>query len=72
MGKRERDRLRSLDAVALSSERRPRKDLDEVAADRGVVLLPERGGASHYATVVSRVLIPTNHQNLRVLGRPYI
>ncbi|GJE90977.1 transcriptional regulator of RNA polII, SAGA, subunit-domain-containing protein [Phanerochaete sordida] len=43
MGKRERDRLRNLDAVALSSERRPRKDLDEVAADRGVVLLPERG-----------------------------
>lgn len=46
MGKRERDRLRSLDAVALSMERKPRKDHDEVFADRGVVLLPERGGMS--------------------------
>ena len=71
MGKRERDRLRSLDAVALSSERRPRKDLDEVAADRGVVLLPERGGALRSAITVCRVLISTNAQNPRVLGRPY-
>ncbi|KIP10044.1 hypothetical protein PHLGIDRAFT_125872 [Phlebiopsis gigantea 11061_1 CR5-6] len=43
MGKRERDRLRSLDAVALSTERSPRKDRDEIAADRGVVVLHERG-----------------------------
>ena len=46
MGKRERDRLRSLDAVALSTERQPRKERDEIAADRGVVVLHERGGMS--------------------------
>ncbi|EKM49981.1 uncharacterized protein PHACADRAFT_188361 [Phanerochaete carnosa HHB-10118-sp] len=43
MGKRERDRLRSLDALALSTERSPRREKDEIAADRGVVLLLERG-----------------------------
>ena len=48
VGKRERDRLRSLDSMALSTERRPRKGIDEIASERGVVLLSERGGMSLY------------------------
>ncbi|KAI0343245.1 hypothetical protein BDW22DRAFT_1407141 [Trametopsis cervina] len=43
MGKKERDRVRGLETVALTTERRPRKERDEVAAERGVVLLQERG-----------------------------
>lgn len=46
LGKRERERLRGLEAVALSTERRPRRERDEIAAERGVVLLQERGGMS--------------------------
>lgn len=44
MGRRERDRLRSLESMALSTERKPRKGRDEIADERGVVLLNERGG----------------------------
>lgn len=44
MGRRERERFRHLETMALSTERRPRMDRDESAAERGVVLLPERGG----------------------------
>lgn len=43
LGRRERERLRGLEAVALSSEHRPRKEKDEIAKERGVMLLPERG-----------------------------
>jgi len=43
LGKRERERLRGLEATALSTERRPRRERDEIAAERGVVLLEERG-----------------------------
>ncbi|PSR72818.1 hypothetical protein PHLCEN_2v11315 [Hermanssonia centrifuga] len=43
MGRRERDRLRSLESMALSTERKPRKGRDEIADERGVVLLNERG-----------------------------
>ena len=55
IGKRERDRLRGLDAVALSTERKPRKEVDEIAADRGVVLLPERGGESYDTLFLCRL-----------------
>ncbi|KAH7890734.1 transcriptional regulator of RNA polII, SAGA, subunit-domain-containing protein [Phlebopus sp. FC_14] len=42
LGRRERDRIRNLQFSALEHQR-PRKDTDEIACDRGVVLLPERG-----------------------------
>lgn len=45
LGRRERDRVRNLPSQSSALERpRPRKDTDEIARDRGVVLLPERGG----------------------------
>ena len=45
LGRRERDRVRNLSLQSSALERpRPRKDMDEIARDRGVVLLPERGG----------------------------
>ncbi|KAI0072699.1 hypothetical protein K474DRAFT_1628620 [Panus rudis PR-1116 ss-1] len=43
MGRRERERIRGLESLALSTERVPRKEKDEIAAERGVQLLPERG-----------------------------
>ena len=45
IGRRERDRIRSLKPVALSSKRKTRPEVDEIANERGVQLLPERGGA---------------------------
>ena len=44
MGRKEREKFRHLGSAALTSERRPLRDRDEIAAERGVVLLPERGG----------------------------
>ena len=44
MGRRERERVRGLESAALSSERRPRREKDEIAAERGVQLVLERGG----------------------------
>ncbi|KAN0088508.1 Transcriptional regulator of RNA polII, SAGA, subunit domain containing protein [Tylopilus felleus] len=44
LGRRERDRVRNISSQLSGLERpRPRKDMDEIARDRGVVLLPERG-----------------------------
>ena len=44
MGKRERDRLKMLqDAPAPIDPPRPRKETDEIANERGIELLPERG-----------------------------
>ncbi|KDQ61563.1 hypothetical protein JAAARDRAFT_150350 [Jaapia argillacea MUCL 33604] len=43
VGRRERDRVRGLETLALSSENKPRKERDEIARERGVILLPERG-----------------------------
>jgi hypothetical protein len=45
VGKRERERIRGLHTLALSTESRPRPETDEIARERGVQLLPERGGA---------------------------
>ncbi|KAG2344048.1 hypothetical protein BDR05DRAFT_962334 [Suillus weaverae] len=42
LGKRERDRIRTLQS-APTERPRPRKDTDEIARDRGVLLLGERG-----------------------------
>lgn len=44
MGRRERERVRGLESAALTSERRPRREKDEIAAERGVQLILERGG----------------------------
>ena len=45
IGRRERDRIRNLKPVALSTKRPPRPEVDEIANERGVRLLSERGGA---------------------------
>ncbi|OJA10687.1 hypothetical protein AZE42_01061 [Rhizopogon vesiculosus] len=45
LGRRERDRIRTLQNT-LTERPRPRKETDEIARDRGVVLLPERGERS--------------------------
>lgn len=44
MGRHERERIRVLESYASGIERRPQKAKDEIAAERGVQLLPERGG----------------------------
>ena len=44
IGRRERDRIRNLKPVALTSKRVPRPEEDEIANERGVRLLSERGG----------------------------
>ena len=41
MGKRERERVKALKEVARLKERLPRPEVDEIAAERGVRLLPE-------------------------------
>jgi len=43
MGRRERERVRGMETMALSTERKPRRDKDEINAERGVQLLSERG-----------------------------
>ncbi|KAH9072111.1 transcriptional regulator of RNA polII, SAGA, subunit-domain-containing protein [Lactarius deliciosus] len=43
IGRRERDRIRNIKPVALSAKRSPRPEVDEIANERGVQLLPERG-----------------------------
>jgi hypothetical protein len=44
IGRRERERIRNLKPVALSSKQKPRPEVDEIANERGVRLLHERGG----------------------------
>jgi hypothetical protein len=44
IGRRERDRIRNLKPVAMSSKQKPRPEVDEIANERGVRLLQERGG----------------------------
>ncbi|KAL7280759.1 hypothetical protein ACG7TL_005703 [Trametes sanguinea] len=44
LGRRERERIRALEAVALNEHVAPKPYTDEIAAERGVVLLEERGG----------------------------
>lgn len=41
MGKRERERVKALNEAAGALERRPRPEADEIAAERGVRLIPE-------------------------------
>lgn len=47
LGKRERERVRNMQPVALSTKYEPRPETDEIASERGVQLLKERGGKSH-------------------------
>ena len=45
MGRRERDRLKSLQNVpSVGDHIRPKKNTDEISSERGVELLNERGG----------------------------
>ncbi|KAF9054349.1 transcriptional regulator of RNA polII, SAGA, subunit-domain-containing protein [Panaeolus papilionaceus] len=46
MGKRERERVKNLQSVPPSAELRPRKDIDEIACERGVELKGEREGTA--------------------------
>jgi hypothetical protein len=43
-GRKERERIRSISLAQQQDVPRPRKESDEIARERGVVLLPERGG----------------------------
>lgn len=66
IGRRERDRIRNLKPVAMSSKQKPRPEVDEIANERGVRLLQERGGAC-----ISRrpeKLCPMSPQNYRAAG----
>ena len=45
MGRRERDRLKSLqNTPSVGDHIRPKKNTDEISSERGVELLNERGG----------------------------
>lgn len=47
MGRRERERIKALQPPSPPSEyQRPRRETDEIARERGIELLPERGGMS--------------------------
>jgi len=47
IGRKERDRVRNLkSAVSQQDAARPRKERDEIARERGVICLSERGGVS--------------------------
>jgi len=49
MGRRERERLKSLQNTPSPVEpSRPRRDMDEIACERGVELLQERGGMYYF------------------------
>ncbi|KAF9820596.1 hypothetical protein IEO21_01299 [Rhodonia placenta] len=43
LGRRERERVRHLEAAAVALDQRPQIHKDEIAAERGVQLVPERG-----------------------------
>ncbi|PPQ63292.1 hypothetical protein CVT24_006737 [Panaeolus cyanescens] len=44
MGRRERERIKALQNVSPPAEVRPRKEIDEIACERGVIYQPEQGG----------------------------
>jgi len=56
LGQRERERIRNLQSGGVEHPR-PRKYTDEISADRGVVLLTERGGTSILYTLVLSVML---------------
>ena len=70
MGRRERDRIRALEPYASTVEPRPEEWKDEIVAERGVKLLPERGGVLH--DVFCRLMATdVGIQNLRAVVFPY-
>lgn len=54
IGRRERDRIRALEAVATNETPHPKAYTDEIVAERGVQLLSERGGAPVLTAVVEQ------------------
>lgn len=71
MGKRERERLKNLqDPSAPLNPPRPRKETDEIANERGIELLPERGGPYLILCMPRRYL--TLLQRPLVVAYPYI
>ena len=67
LGRRERDRIRNLKPVALGTKRSPRPEVDEIANERGVRLLTERGGACVFVIYHRRVCVssPAEHSGSR-------
>ena len=55
LGRWERDRIRNLKPVALSAKRKPRPEVDEIANERGVQQLQERGGPSVFLPPIACV-----------------
>lgn len=62
MGRSERERVRGLESTALTSEKRPFRDQDEIAAERGVQLIPERGGMWCQVSLYSYNLIEYSYR----------
>lgn len=48
MGRRERDRVKALEASARGTEKRPMPALDEIAQERGVQLVSEGKGETYF------------------------
>jgi hypothetical protein len=57
IGRRERDRIRNVKPAALSAKRKPRPAVDEIANERGVQLLHERGGLFGFLTLATFTLL---------------
>ena len=75
VGRRERERIRNIQPLALSIERKPRPDSDEIARERGVQLLPERGGAPaalYLSLLQAAGLTAFVGQTLLAVARPFI
>ena len=58
LGRHERERIRTLEAVALNEVERPRPHMDEISAERGIKLLPEKGGAFLYSYFLASAKLP--------------
>jgi hypothetical protein len=68
VGKRERERIRSLQNEAFSFEREPNPDMDGIARERAAYLPPERGGmllASHFALCLMLYRRPCGQSTIR-------
>jgi hypothetical protein len=59
IGRRERERIRGVKPAALSAKRKPRPEVDEIANERGVQLLHERGGLFVLLSLATFILLST-------------